>query len=121
MIVAADRLNATAANRFLKTLEEPPADSVLVLLSTAPEQVLETLRSRCQRPTLFDLSDPAGVRTRVGMVASLWGRGGKRFRRTPGALPTPFGSAEAPLGPQKSGGRTAHRGLAFGEGEGFGA
>jgi DNA polymerase-3 subunit delta' len=59
MIVAADRLNATAANRFLKTLEEPPADSVLVLLSTAPEQVLETLRSRCQRLTLFDLSDPA--------------------------------------------------------------
>jgi DNA polymerase-3 subunit delta' len=54
MIVAADRLNITAANRFLKTLEEPPADSVLILLTSATEQVLETLRSRCQRITLFD-------------------------------------------------------------------
>lgn len=58
MIVAADRLNSTAANRFLKTLEEPPADSVLLLLSTAPEQVLETLRSRCQKITLFGGEDP---------------------------------------------------------------
>lgn len=59
MIVAADRLNATAANRFLKTLEEPPADSVLVLLTSAPDQVLETLRSRCQRITLFNAAAPA--------------------------------------------------------------
>ena len=48
-LVAADRLHNTAANKFLKTLEEPPADSIMVLLSTAPEQVLETIRSRCQR------------------------------------------------------------------------
>lgn len=48
-IVAADRLHTTAANKFLKTLEEPPADSIMMLISTAPEQVLETIRSRCQR------------------------------------------------------------------------
>ncbi len=53
-IVAADRLNPTAANKFLKTLEEPPARSILLLLTTQPEQVLETLRSRCQRITLFE-------------------------------------------------------------------
>lgn len=57
MIVGADRMNASAANKFLKTLEEPPADSILVLLTTAPEQVLETIRSRCQRITLFGAED----------------------------------------------------------------
>jgi DNA polymerase-3 subunit delta' len=49
IIVAADRLNEQAANAFLKTLEEPPGDSVLALLSTDPQRVLETIRSRCLR------------------------------------------------------------------------
>ncbi len=38
-----------AANALLKTLEEPPARTVFVLCSTAPEQLLPTIRSRCQR------------------------------------------------------------------------
>src|SRR5271170_6380223 len=42
IIVAADRLNPQAANAFLKTLEEPPAKSVLILLSTEPQRILET-------------------------------------------------------------------------------
>ena len=49
VIVAADRLNAQAANAFLKTLEEPPAKSVLILLSTEPQRLLETILSRCLR------------------------------------------------------------------------
>ena len=49
VIVAADRLNPQAANAFLKTLEEPPAKSVLILLSTEPERILETILSRCLR------------------------------------------------------------------------
>ena len=49
IIVAADRLRTEAANSFLKTLEEPPADSILVLLSTEPQRILETLLSRCLR------------------------------------------------------------------------
>jgi DNA polymerase-3 subunit delta' len=49
IIVAADRLNASAANAFLKTLEEPPAKSVLILLSTEPQRLLETILSRCLR------------------------------------------------------------------------
>ena len=36
IIAGADRLNAQAANAFLKTLEEPPAKSILILLSTEP-------------------------------------------------------------------------------------
>jgi DNA polymerase-3 subunit delta' len=49
VIVAADRLNAEAANAFLKTLEEPPAKSLLILLTTEPQRVLETILSRCLR------------------------------------------------------------------------
>jgi DNA polymerase III subunit delta' len=49
VIVAADRMNVEAANAFLKTLEEPPPHSVLILLTTEPQRVIETIRSRCLR------------------------------------------------------------------------
>lgn len=49
VIVAADRLNIQAANAFLKTLEEPPGQSIIILLSTEPANILETLLSRCLR------------------------------------------------------------------------
>jgi DNA polymerase III subunit delta' len=53
IITAADRLNAQAANAFLKTLEEPPARSVLILLTTEPPRLLETILSRCLRLNFF--------------------------------------------------------------------
>jgi DNA polymerase-3 subunit delta' len=49
VIVAADRLNVQAANAFLKTLEEPPDKSILILLTTEPQRILETILSRCLR------------------------------------------------------------------------
>ncbi len=49
VIVAADRLNVQAANAFLKTLEEPPPKSILTLLTTEPQRLLETILSRCLR------------------------------------------------------------------------
>lgn len=49
VIVAADRLNVQGANAFLKTLEEPPPKSVLILLATEPQRLLETIVSRCLR------------------------------------------------------------------------
>lgn len=49
IIVAADRMNQSAANAFLKTLEEPPKQSIIILLSTEPHRLLETIVSRCQR------------------------------------------------------------------------
>lgn len=45
-IVEADRMNVAAANIFLKTLEEPPADTTLLLLTTRPYALLPTIRSR---------------------------------------------------------------------------
>jgi len=42
----ADRMNIAAANVFLKTLEEPPADTTLLLLTGRPYALLPTIRSR---------------------------------------------------------------------------
>ncbi|MGC9940297.1 MAG: DNA polymerase III subunit [Verrucomicrobiota bacterium] len=53
VICGADRLNVQAANAFLKTLEEPPPNSVLILLSTEPSRILETILSRCLRLNFF--------------------------------------------------------------------
>ena len=47
LLIDADRLQPQAANAFLKTLEEPPAGTHLFLLSAQPEQILETILSRC--------------------------------------------------------------------------
>ena len=47
LLIDADRLQTQAANAFLKTLEEPPANSLLILLSALPEQLPDTIRSRC--------------------------------------------------------------------------
>ncbi len=44
----ADDLNDEAANAFLKTLEEPPPSSVLILVGTSPESQLDTIVSRCR-------------------------------------------------------------------------
>ena len=49
VVVAADCLTVPAANAFLKTLEEPPPKSILILLTTEPQRILETILSRCLR------------------------------------------------------------------------
>jgi DNA polymerase III subunit delta' len=48
----AERMQPQAANAFLKTLEEPPPGSLIVLLSTVPEAILETVLSRCVETAL---------------------------------------------------------------------
>lgn len=47
VISEADRMVSHAANAFLKTLEEPPNNSLLLLLSSIPEVLPETILSRC--------------------------------------------------------------------------
>jgi len=47
IISEADRLQPQAANAFLKTLEKPPKDSLLLLLSALPEALPDTILSRC--------------------------------------------------------------------------
>lgn len=48
VIVDADKMNHHSQNRFLKTLEEPIDDSVIILVTAHPENLLPTVRSRCQ-------------------------------------------------------------------------
>lgn len=63
VMMGADRLNTAGANAFLKMLEEPPKNTLFLLLTDSPEQLLPTIVSRCQRIDLPDarehlLSDP---------------------------------------------------------------
>ena len=48
LVYPADSMNLAAANAFLKSLEEPPADTVLLLVTDQPSRLLPTIRSRCQ-------------------------------------------------------------------------
>jgi DNA polymerase-3 subunit delta' len=57
VIDGADQLNRNAANALLKSLEEPPARSVLILISARPARVVPTLRSRCAKLQLARLPD----------------------------------------------------------------
>lgn len=47
VIYEADRMNTMAANAFLKTLEEPPLNTTIFLLTSRPYGLLDTIRSRC--------------------------------------------------------------------------
>jgi DNA polymerase-3 subunit delta' len=53
----ADRLNTQAANALLKVLEEPRPGTVLILVSSSPDALLPTIRSRCQAVRFDRLSD----------------------------------------------------------------
>ncbi len=53
----ADAMNHQAQNALLKTLEEPPEDTALVLVASAPDALLPTIRSRCLRVPFAPLSD----------------------------------------------------------------
>jgi DNA polymerase-3 subunit delta' len=68
----ADALNEESANCFLKTLEEPPPDSLLILIGTAPERQLPTILSRCQviRFQALNNSDLVKAAVEVGIVGS---------------------------------------------------
>jgi DNA polymerase-3 subunit delta' len=48
---------AIAANALLKTLEEPPASTVVVLVTASADELLPTIRSRCQRVDFAPVSD----------------------------------------------------------------
>lgn len=65
IIDAVDDLNTSSANALLKTLEEPPAHSVLLLVCHAPGAALATIRSRCRRLSLRALEDET-VRNALG-------------------------------------------------------
>jgi DNA polymerase III subunit delta' len=65
VIERADTMNDQAANRMLKTLEEPPAFAHLILLTDRPGNVLPTIASRCQA-VRFDAPTTAELAERLG-------------------------------------------------------
>jgi DNA polymerase-3 subunit delta' len=59
IIDSMDELNKEASNALLKILEEPPANTLFLLVSHAPGRLLPTIRSRCRRLQFDTLSDDA--------------------------------------------------------------
>ncbi len=49
IVLDAESMNQEAQNAFLKLLEEPPADTTIILTSSKPERLFPTIRSRCQK------------------------------------------------------------------------
>jgi DNA polymerase III subunit delta' len=66
VIREADRLNPAAADVLLKVLEEPPAETVILLLSARPDELPETVLSRCHIVSFLPLSERFVVETLTG-------------------------------------------------------
>jgi DNA polymerase-3 subunit delta' len=83
IIEAADKLNISAANALLKTLEEPPGSAIIILLTTEANAILPTIRSRCQllrfaplpRNTIRDYLIAHGISHEVADSAANLARG----------------------------------------------
>ena len=58
IVTDADRMTEDAQSAFLKTLEEPPAGTVILLTATDDERLLPTIRSRCSRIRLGPVARP---------------------------------------------------------------
>ncbi|MDP8204339.1 MAG: DNA polymerase III subunit delta' [Candidatus Tenebribacter mawsonii] len=56
IIEHADQMNIKAANAFLKTLEEPPEDTIIILTTSKPNSLLPTIISRCQQLPFHPIS-----------------------------------------------------------------
>ncbi len=56
IVDGAENMNTASANAFLKTLEEPPGEALIILISAMPQSLLPTIRSRCQEIRFLPLS-----------------------------------------------------------------
>ncbi len=91
IIEPADRMGLEAANTLLKTLEEPPPATVLILVTAAPENLLETIRSRCRTLAVSLVPDDAiaeGLRER-GFPPEIADRAAAESRPPPPPAPRP--------------------------------
>lgn len=68
----ANLMNESSANALLKTLEEPPPHSLIILIGSNAEGILPTIRSRCQQIRFAELSekDVAELLLKLGWVGS---------------------------------------------------
>jgi DNA polymerase-3 subunit delta' len=105
VLAGAEAMNPHAANALLKTLEEPPQDSYLILVSDSLGEMLPTIRSRCQlvavRPsdtatTIAWVRDQSPTTTSVEHIMSL----AFEYGRAPYRLLTALERDERPIAPQ---------------------
>jgi DNA polymerase-3 subunit delta' len=71
VVDGAEFMNRSAANALLKTLEEPPPRSVLILVSHRPGALVATIRSRCAKLRLSPLADEVVERALAGVMPDL--------------------------------------------------
>ncbi len=100
----ADFFNDAGANCLLKTLEEPPPQSVLILISTSPARQLPTIRSRCQLIRFQPLPEETVARLLVsqalvtaGTTYSASAEAARLARFSEGSLQQAIGLADAEL------------------------
>jgi DNA polymerase-3 subunit delta' len=104
IVDGAETMNDASSNALLKTLEEPPGETVIILVTSRPQGLLPTIRSRCQEVvSRFRAGpcrcDPGETGPFGGRVVPCRGRAGgigraleidavaeRRRRRVPGAL-----------------------------------
>ena len=82
LIDPADRMNAAAANAFLKTLEEPAGNTLLLLIAEQPGRLPATIRSRCQ---MLKVAIPAEDQALAWLAARLGTGATQRLRLAYGA------------------------------------
>ncbi|WP_339653778.1 DNA polymerase III subunit delta' [Flavobacterium frigidarium] len=58
LVWMADKLNIAASNKLLKLLEEPPEKTIFILISENEEDIIQTIRSRCQILHFNGLTEP---------------------------------------------------------------
>ena len=77
LIEEANSLQGPSANALLKTLEEPPPRTHFILATTAPDQLLPTIRSRCQRVSFATLTADveAAIDAAAGATSAAGGAG----------------------------------------------
>ena len=88
----ADRINTQAANAFLKTLEEPPAESLLLLVSSLPESLPETILSRCIKVVLHTGGEAKTLSPEEVELREALDRFAREYGADPrGSLPAAYG------------------------------
>ena len=96
IIEAADNMNKEASNALLKTLEEPPSRSLMILLSQHAERILPTIRSRVQSlPILAPLPNAEDILSRSENRDLLWRWEQVEAIRSPRALESMIVAFEA--------------------------
>lgn len=81
-----EKLHETCANKILKLLEEPPAQTVFLLVSEQPDRVLQTIRSRCQMINLPRLSQEDIEQTLINKHAILPAEAKRIARSSAGSM-----------------------------------